>query len=75
MNKIVCKIVNLSIPNLANFAPWRESVPVFEHSRSPENLRQLRKILCIAMQRSQNRNESNRNISRKDAKRAKFEVV
>jgi hypothetical protein len=27
MVKIVCKIINLSLPNLACFAPWRESIP------------------------------------------------
>ena len=53
MNRMVCEIINLSIPNLAYFAPWRESIPVLEHSRSPENLRKLRKILCIAVQGTQ----------------------
>jgi hypothetical protein len=32
MVKIVCKIINLSLPNLACFAPWRESIPAFEYS-------------------------------------------
>jgi hypothetical protein len=36
---MVCKIINLSIPNLACFAPWRESIPVFDYSESPENMR------------------------------------
>ena len=27
MVKIDCKIINLSLPNLACFAPWRESIP------------------------------------------------
>jgi len=44
MVKIVCKIINLSLPNLACFAPWRESIPAFEYFRLPENLRELRKI-------------------------------
>ncbi|MBM2805597.1 MAG: hypothetical protein HW419_3490 [Deltaproteobacteria bacterium] len=42
-------MINLSIPNLAYFAPWRESIPVFEHSRSLENLRKPRKFLRIAI--------------------------
>ena len=44
MVKIVCKIINLSLPNLACFAPWRESIPAFEYFRLPENLRELRKF-------------------------------
>ena len=53
MVKIVCKIINLSLPNLACFAPWRESIPAFEYFRLPENLRGLRKLLNIVVQSSQ----------------------
>ena len=53
MVKIVCKIVNLSLPNLACFAPWRESIPAFEYFRLPENLRELRKLLNIVVQSAQ----------------------
>jgi hypothetical protein len=49
MVKIVCKIINLSLPNLACFAPWRESIPAFEYFRLPENLRELRKLLNIVV--------------------------
>jgi len=49
MNRMVCKIINLSIPNLAYFAPWRESIPVFEHSRSPKTLRAPRKLSTIVI--------------------------
>ena len=34
--KIVCKIINFSLPNLACFAPWRESIPAFEYFRLTE---------------------------------------
>ncbi len=47
MVKTVYKIIYLSLPNLACFAPWRESIPVFEYSRSPANLRELRKLSKI----------------------------
>src|SRR5688572_7178779 len=33
------KIIHLSLPNLACFAPWRESIPLFEYFSSMENLR------------------------------------
>ena len=29
------KIINLSVPNLAYFAPWRESIPVFLFDLTP----------------------------------------
>ena len=50
MVKIVCKIINLSLPNLACFAPWRESIPAFEYFRLLENLREPRKLLNIVVQ-------------------------
>jgi hypothetical protein len=52
MVKIVCKIINLSLPNLACFAPWRESIPAFEFFRLPENLRELRKVSIIPIQKT-----------------------
>jgi len=53
MVKIVCKIINLFLPNLACFAPWRESIPASEYFRLPENLRELRKFSTIVIQSSQ----------------------
>src|SRR6266849_3214325 len=38
------KIIHLSLPNLAYFAPWRESIPLFEYFSSTENLRRRRKF-------------------------------
>jgi hypothetical protein len=55
MVKIVCKIINLSLPNLACFAPWRESIPAFEYFRLPEDLRRTRKLLTIVVQRAQSK--------------------
>jgi len=49
MVKIVCKIINLSLPNLACFAPWRESIPALEYFTLPENLREARKLLNIVV--------------------------
>jgi hypothetical protein len=47
------KIIHLSPPNLAYFAPWRESIPLFEYFSSTENLRRPRKFSRIVLQRSQ----------------------
>ena len=51
MVKIVCKIINVSLPNLACFAPWRESIPAFEYFRLPENLCEPGKFLNIVVHR------------------------
>ena len=55
MVKIVRKIINLSLPNLACFAPWRESIPAFEYFRLLENLREPRKLLNIVVQNNPSR--------------------
>jgi|GEM_PF-6608566 len=60
MVKIVCKIIYLSLPNLACFASrrrdsghaWRESIPVFEYFRSPDSLREPRKLSTIVIRRT-----------------------
>ena len=49
MVKVVCKIINLSLPNLACFAPWRESIPALEYFRLPETLRKPRKLSSIVI--------------------------
>jgi len=51
INKMVCKFIYLSIPNLARFAPWRESIPAFEYFRLPDNLREPRKFSTIVIER------------------------
>src|SRR6478735_2320567 len=46
------QIIHLSSPNLACFAPWRESIPLFEYFSSMENLRRPRKFSRIVVHRS-----------------------
>ena len=78
------KIIHLSPPNLACFASWRESIPLFEYFRSMDNLRELRKLLSIVVHAfsqtalgkkrfacRRTAATETRNISRKDAKAAK----
>src|SRR4029434_3207390 len=36
------KIINLSVPNLAYFAPWRESIPVFLFDLTPTEVTDAR---------------------------------
>ena len=47
------KIIHLSPPNLAYFAPWRESIPLFEYFSSTENLRRPRKFSRMVVRRPQ----------------------
>jgi hypothetical protein len=49
MVEIGRKIIKLSLPNLASFAPWRESIPAFEYFRLPENLFKLPKLSRIIL--------------------------
>ncbi len=44
------KIIHLSPPNLAYFAPWRESIPLFEYFSSTENLRRPREFSRIVVE-------------------------
>ena len=39
------KIIHLSPPNLAYFAPWRESIPLFEYFNSNGKFAQAAQIL------------------------------
>ena len=48
------KIIHLSRPNLAYFAPWRASILLFEYFSSTENLRKLRKLSSIVVRRARN---------------------
>jgi hypothetical protein len=41
------QIIPLSPPNLAYFAPWRESIPLFEYFNSAEHLPRPRKFSRI----------------------------
>jgi len=38
---------------LAFLASWREQIPVLDSHGPPENLRKVRKLLCIAVQKAQ----------------------
>jgi len=52
ITKSAGKIVYLSLPNLACLASWRELFPWFGCYRSLENLRKLRKLSSMVVQRT-----------------------
>jgi hypothetical protein len=47
--RIFFQIIHLSPPNLACFAPWRESIPLFEYVGSMKKLHRPRKFSSIVV--------------------------